>query len=153
MFFARRVVLLEEYSALVAFERAAELTGMFNRHPHLRRNVTLDDCNGKGNILVFQRVLNRFAIPYTVIYDRDEGDALQEATNARIVALSATPAEVNTCHSIGPSNLEGLLNHSPKKEKPYQSLKRVEELHKNGNLPAAFLEALNWVFFGQAYEP
>ncbi|MFI5176759.1 MAG: ATP-dependent endonuclease, partial [Terriglobia bacterium] len=154
MFFARRVVLFEEYSAVVAFERAAELIGLFNRHPHLRRDITLVDCQGKPNIPLYQRVLNHFAIPYTVIHDLDEGNIPEQATNARIAGLLPTPAGSNKCHPIGPTNLEGLLNHvAGRGDKPYKSRKRVEELHRHGTLPAEFLTALCWVYFGQDAEP
>ena len=153
MFFARRVVLLEEYSAVVAFERAADLAGLFERHPQLRRDVTVIDCQGKGSIPMFQRVLNHFKIPYTVIHDEDVGNHAEEATNARIGGLLGTAAGQNICHTIGPANLEGLLGNPSRKDKPYQALRRVEELHRNGNLPAEFLAALNWVYFGQAVEP
>jgi len=153
MFFARRVVLLEEHSAVVAFDRAADLTGLFNRHPHLRRDVTLIDCQGKPNIPMFQRVLNHFRIPYTVIHDEDAGNQVEEATNARIVRLLGTGAGQNLCHTVGPTNLEGLLGNPSRKDKPYQALRKVEALHQSGNLPAGFLAALNWVYFGQAVEP
>ena len=36
LFFAKSVVLMEEFSAIAAFERAAELMGLFERHPRLR---------------------------------------------------------------------------------------------------------------------
>jgi putative ATP-dependent endonuclease of OLD family len=149
MFFARRVVLLEEYSAVVAFERSAELTGLFQRHRHLRRDVTLIDCQGKHNIPMFQRVLNHFGIPYTVIHDLDAGNATEEAINARIAGLLGS----NQCHAITPTNLEGLLGYAAGKDKPYKSLKRVEELHGTGGLPDGFVIALNWVYFGQDAEP
>lgn len=77
MFFARQVVLLEELSALVAFQRAAELTGVFERHPKLRRDVMLIDCAGKQNIPMYQNVLNHFGIPYIVVHDEDRGDGLK----------------------------------------------------------------------------
>ncbi|MHB8756361.1 MAG: ATP-dependent nuclease, partial [Candidatus Acidiferrales bacterium] len=108
VFFAKRVVLLEESSALVAFARAAELIGMFERHPNLRRDVTLIDCDGKGSIPMFQRVLNRFEIPYTVIHDEDRGNRDQERENARIEGL-LDAAHGRNRHLISPTNLEGLL--------------------------------------------
>jgi putative ATP-dependent endonuclease of OLD family len=153
IFFARRVVLLEEYSALVAIQRAAELTGLFSRHHHLRRDVTLIDCIGKGNIPMFQKVLNHFEIPYIIIHDEDRGNALEEASNTRIAALLAAPHWRNMCHVIRPTNLEQLLGYAANKEKPFKALKRVEEMHAAGALPAPFLEAVNWAYFGQANEP
>jgi len=74
VFFSKRVVLLEEYSSAVAFERFADLIGLFQRHPHLRYDVSLINCQGKQNIPLFQRVLNHFSIPYTVVHDEDRGN-------------------------------------------------------------------------------
>lgn len=153
IFFARRVVLLEEYSAVVSFQKLAELTGLFERHPHLRHDVTLVDCHGKGNIPMFQRVLNYFGIIYTVLHDEDRGNNMEEGTNARIAELLGGPPRHNLCHVIGPTDLERLLNYNASKDKPYQAVKRIEELHRTGNLPAGLLTALNWVYFGQAAEP
>jgi hypothetical protein len=153
IFFARRVVLLEENSALVAIQRGAELAGIFDRHPHLRRDVTLIDCDGKGNIPMFQKVLNHFEISYIIIHDEDQGNDLEEASNARIAGLLAAPHWHNLCYVIRPTNLEQLLGLTGNKDKPYRAMKRVEEMHTAGTLPAAFREALNWVYFGQAAEP
>jgi len=153
IFFAKRVVLLEENSAIVAIQRGAELTGIFSRHLHLRRDVTLIDCDGKGNIPMFQKVLNHFEISYTVLHDEDRGNRLEEASNERIAGLLAAPDWHNLCYVIRPTNLEQLLGYAASKDKPYRALKRVEELHAAGALPAAFREALNWAYFGQAAEP
>lgn len=71
LFFATEVVILEELTALAAFERAAELTGLFARHPQKRRGVTIIETTGKGNIPLFQRVLNAFGIAYRVLHDTD----------------------------------------------------------------------------------
>lgn len=150
IFFAERVVLLEERSAIAAFERGAELTGLFERHPPARRDVTPVDCQGKNNIPMFQRVLNHFAIPYTVIHDEDSGNPAAESMNLRIQSLLGS----NRRYAISPTNLEGLLGYAAAgKDKPYQAVKRVEELAATESLPADFLTALNWVYFGQESEP
>jgi hypothetical protein len=153
IFFAKRVVLLEENSALVAIQRGAELNGIFDRHPHLRHDVTLVDCHGKPNIPMFQKALNHFEIPYTIIHDEDRGNDLEEASNARITGLLVAPHWHNLCHVIRPTDLEQLLGYTARKDKPYRALRRVEEMHAAGALPGVFLEVLNWVYFGQAIEP
>ena len=153
VFFARRVVLLEEYSALVAIQKAAEVTGLFDRHLHLRQDVALIDCRGKQSIPMFQRILNHFEISYTVIHDEDRGNAQAVAWNARIADLLGTARWRNLCHVIRPTNLEQLLGTTDSRDKPYRAMMRVEELHLAGSLPAAFREVLNWAYFGQATEP
>lgn len=153
VFFAKRVVLLEEETALTALERGAELLGIFERHPSVRRDVTLIDCRGKANIPMFQKVLNHFQIPYTVIHDEDQGNPAEAARNPKIETLVQTPHGSNKRHMIGPTNIEGLLGHSAGKDKPYHALKRVEELFAAGTLPVPFREAVTWAYFGQAQEP
>lgn len=153
VFFTKRVVLLEEETTLAAFERAGELLGVFERHPTVRRDVTLIDCRGKTNIPMFQQVLNHFEIPFTVIHDEDQGNPIEVARNARIAALLAAPHGQNTRHMIAPTNIEGLLGYTAGPDKPYRALKKVEELHAAGGLPAAFREAVTWTYFGQANEP
>jgi putative ATP-dependent endonuclease of OLD family len=153
VFFARRVVLFEEASAIVAFRRAAELIGLFERYPNLRHDVTLVDCDGKGSIPLFQKCLNHFRISYTVIHDEDRGNSLEEAINARIEVLLQVPGWRNLRHTISPSNLEELIGCSHVKDKPFKAMRRVEEMYADGALPTPFQEALNWIYFGQAEEP
>lgn len=154
LFFAKQVVLFEEFSAIAAFERAADLGGLFQRHRRLRREVTLVDCDGKKNITAFQRVLNAFNIPYRILHDEDAHNPAAFAENARITA--AIPAGgANVVHMVRPNDLEGLLGYAVSKgtSKPFAAVQRVEELHAAGALPAAFVDAMNMVYFGQQVEP
>jgi putative ATP-dependent endonuclease of the OLD family len=154
LFFARRVVLLEEGSAIAAFERGADLMGLFQRHVRLRREVTLVDCNGKKNIPAFQRVLNAFCIPYRVVHDADTNNPAALADNASIAA--ALPADgAHLIHQVLPDDLEGLLGYAAAKgsSKPYVAVCAVEDLHARGQLPVAFQEAVCMTYFGQLVEP
>lgn len=153
LFFANRVVLFEEFSAVVAFERAAELLDVFRCHPGVRRSVSLIDCAGKENIRGFQRVLNKFNIAYRVIHDADNGNATATATNGKI-ANEAAGNPLASVFAIQPINLESLLGYqAPSKEKPLRAYRRVEELHQQGGFPQAFVEAMNMVYFGSTNEP
>ncbi|MGA3983697.1 ATP-dependent nuclease [Ralstonia nicotianae] len=154
LFFAKQVVLFEEFSAIAAFERAADLCGLFERHRRLRREVSLVDCDGKKNITAFQRVLNAFHIPYRVLHDEDANNPAAFAENARIAA-ALPPGAVNAVHAISPNDLEGLLGYVASKgtSKPFAAVKKVEELHTTAAFPVAFTEAMNMVYFGQATEP
>jgi len=78
---------------------------------------------------------------------------MEERVNARIAELVDGPNGRNPLYLISPTNLEGLLNYRAEKDKVYNSLKRVEELHRENSMPAGFLQALNWIYFGQANEP
>ncbi|MGQ7908944.1 TOPRIM nucleotidyl transferase/hydrolase domain-containing protein [Burkholderia sp. BC1] len=151
LFFAKRVVLMEEFSAIAAFERGAELMGLFERHLRLRREVSLVDCNGKSNVPAFQRVLNAFNIPYRVLHDEDPGNPAEQANNQNILALLVAGA--NQRHLVAP-DLEGLLGYqAPRKNKPFLAVRTVEDLHAQGQLPAAFREAVCMAYFGQTAEP
>lgn len=153
LFFAKQVVLLEEFSAIVAFERAGELTGLFARHPRLRRDTCLIDCAGKSNIPGFQRVLNKFEIPYRAVHDADLGIPEAVAVNPRIAAEAAHNPSA-TVFALQPADLESILGYqAPSKEKPLRAYRRVEELHQQNALPAPFIEALNMVYFGSLVEP
>jgi predicted secreted protein len=151
LFFAQRVVLMEEFSAIAAFERAAELMGLFERHLRLRREVSLVDCNGKTNIPAFLRMLNAFNIPYRVLHDEDPGNPAAQATNQQILGL--LPQGAAQVHMVAP-DLEGLLGYqAPGKNKPYAAVCTVENLHSQGHLPAAFQQAVCMAYFGQLAEP
>lgn len=151
LFFAQRVVLMEEFSAIAAFERAAELMGLFERHLRLRREVSLVDCNGKSNIPAFLRVLNAFNIPYRVLHDEDPGNPAAQATNQKILGL--LPQGAAQVHMVAP-DLEGLLGYqAPGKNKPYVAVCTVENLHSQGHLPGAFQQAVCMAYFGQLTEP
>lgn len=151
LFFAKSVVLMEEFSAIAAFDRAAEALGLFERHRRLRREVTLIDCNGKSNIPAFLRILNAFDIPYRVLHDADPGNAAEQTNNQKIFA--ALPNAAAQLHLVDP-NLEGLLGYvPPSKAKPYAAVSAVNNLHSQGQLPQAFCEAVYMAYFGQLVEP
>lgn len=154
LFFAKSVVLLEEGSAIAAFERGAELMGLFQRHPRLRREVTLVDCNGKKNIPAFQRVLNAFRIPYRVVHDADGNNPAAFADNAPIAAALPSGG-AHLIHQVLPNDLEGLLGYVAAKgsSKPYVAVCAVEGLHAQGQLPVAFQEAVCMTYFGHLAEP
>jgi putative ATP-dependent endonuclease of OLD family len=155
LFFSRRVVLFEEPSAIAAFERAAELTGVFVRHQRLHRDVTAIDCSGKPSIPAFQRILNAFHIPYRVIHDEDRGNPVATAHNLRIAAAAANAVPAAPVHFVSPTNLEGMLGYQAPKSasKPVLAVRKVEELCSKGSLPQTFIEAMNFVYFGALIEP
>lgn len=155
LFFAREVVILEELTAVAAFERAAEVSGLFARHPEKRRGVSIIETNGKGNIPAFQKVLNAFDIPYRVVYDEDRTNNGELANNLRIVALSGNPPANHPIHMVGPESIENTLGYIAQggTGKPFAAVCKVEELQAQNALPQAFLEALNFVYFGSLTEP
>lgn len=150
VFFAKRVVLLEERTAHWAFEGAAEITGIFQRFPQIRRDTTLICADGKKNVPVFQRVLNHFDIPYLVVADYDDGKPAQ-ADNPEIEQL----AENHMFYFIKPINIESMLQYQAveRESKPFQAVKKVKELHAGSGLPQEFIKAMNMIYFGNETEP
>lgn len=152
LFFAKHVVLTEEFSAVVAIERAAEVMGIFRRHPRVRREVSLIDCNGKGNIPGFLRILNAFDVPYRVLHDEDPGNATAMDDSLRIAAEVTNAA--GQVHEIRP-DLEGLLGYvAPRKNKPLVAIQFIDSLEANGTaIPIGFQEAVCMAYFGNLQEP
>jgi putative ATP-dependent endonuclease of OLD family len=155
VFFSSQVVLFEEFSTIAAFERTAELTGIFARHPRLRREVTMVDCAGKQNIPAFQRTLNAFHIPYRVVHDEDRSKQNELATNARIAAMAGVAIPSASTHMLSPEDLEGVLGLVVPKSasKPYLAVKKVEEIFGTKTMPQALIEAVNFAYFAQITEP
>ncbi len=99
---------------------------------------------------MYQQVLNHFDISYIVVHDEDSDKPAEASVNSRVEQLLGA----NERHLVSPTNIERLLEYEPtRKDKPYQAVKRVEELIGSDSLPSAFIEALNWAYFGQATEP
>jgi putative ATP-dependent endonuclease of the OLD family len=151
VFFARGVVLVEGRTEVAVFDYAAQRTGMFQRHPEVRRDVSLIDCRGKSNIPLFETVLNHFGISYLAVYDEDSG-AADAALNGEIDALAAAGNHSATLR-ITPRDIENLLGGYAGSNKPYRATKRVDELCNGAGLPQDFVKALNQVYFKQDNEP
>jgi hypothetical protein len=155
MFFTSDVVLIEDQTAIAAFQRGAEITGLFQRHPRKRRGVSMIDTAGKTTITAFQKVLNAFEIPYRVLHDEDRSNRTAFALNVKIAALAANPLGLHPIHLVGPESLESTLGYAAGNSagKPYDAVCKVEDLHQQNALPQAFTEAMNFVYFGTLIEP
>ncbi len=153
LFFAKHVVLFEEFSAIAAIQTGAEITGIFDRKPRIKHEVAFVDCDGKNNITAFQRILNAFSIPYRVIHDLDHGNPAAFAENARISALLPNTPQY-LIHAVD-NDLESLLGYAATKgsSKPFTAVTKVLELEALGNIPPLFITVLNMAYFGQANEP
>ena len=76
LFFATKVILLEGATDKTVLPVLAKYLGIF------RYDYTLIDCGSKDNIPLYARLLNKFAIPYLAVYDRDH----QQHKNADAIA-------------------------------------------------------------------
>ncbi len=76
LFFATKVILLEGATDKTVLPVLAKCLGIF------RYDYTLIDCGSKDNIPLYARLLNKFAIPYMAVYDKDH----QQHKNADAIA-------------------------------------------------------------------
>jgi CRISPR-associated exonuclease Cas4 len=67
LFFARKVVLVEGPTEKAALPALARRLGCFDHR------VSVIDCGGKNNLILYMTVLNAFSIPYLVLHDEDAG--------------------------------------------------------------------------------
>jgi len=65
MFFARKVILVEGESEKVVFPYLGERVGIY------KPDVSIIDCGSKFNLPIYINLLNRFEIPYVVVFDED----------------------------------------------------------------------------------
>lgn len=143
LFFAKRVVLVEGYTEIAVFQRTAELMGLFETNPDVKRDTTFINCHDKGYIKLFLRVLNHFQVKYVVFHDEDRGkDA--EQLNDPIAMLVQPP---NERRMFSPEDLESVLGYeAPKKDKPMKAIKKVEELAASDTIPDEFQEHVRFAW-------
>lgn len=124
LFFAKRVLLLEGPTDKTLIPLLAKELGVF------RFDYTAIDCGSKYNIPLYCQLLNKFKIPYVVVYDKDHQASKQPGD--RVVAdKSSEQIETVINHAIGTSivfvnDIEeevGIL--AGEKNKPYVALKHI----------------------------
>lgn len=111
LFFARRVLLVEGPEDLIAITAVLQKVGLI-KHRVEELDWSVIPCGGKQSIPFFQRVLNAFKIPYTVLHDLDiesgmaedkknitikENDAIRRLAGTRLIHTFP----VNLEHSLG----------------------------------------------------
>ena len=75
LFFARHVLLVEGPEDLVAVTSALQKAGRIRQRVE-EIDWSVIPCGGKQSIPFFQRVLNAFGIPYSVLHDSDIDDGM-----------------------------------------------------------------------------
>jgi predicted ATP-binding protein involved in virulence len=126
LFFARKVLLVEGPTDKTVIPLLARDLGVF------RHDYTLIDCGSKDSIPSYLQLLNKFRIPYVVVYDRDHqtgksADAVASADNA------SQRIQNNMDSSLGEAVIfendieeEIGITDGSKKSKPYLALAHVE---------------------------
>jgi len=133
-FFADHVVLVEgetEYAVLSVLMARSE-------KPIAQRTAVVN-CFGKANLPLFQRILNQFGTPYTVLHDSDAPQAKSDnkwqrntmwTLNERILGAlaerdAAHPASRAVVHV--PDFEQYYFGYRLTKNKPYQVLRTIQE--------------------------
>lgn len=126
LFFARKVVLVEGPTDKTVLPLLAHKLGVF------RHEYTLIDCGSKDSMPSYIQLLNRFKIPYVVVYDRDHqvdklADAIATADKASERVKSQVDDTLGQCVVLINNIEEELGITGPgKKNKPYVALAHVE---------------------------
>ncbi len=126
LFFARKVVLTEGPTDKTVLPLLAHKLGIF------RHDYTLVDCGSKDSMPSYIQLLNRFRIPYVVVYDRDHqagklADAIASADKASERVESRVDAALGQCIVLVNDIEEELsITDAAKKTKPYVALAHVE---------------------------
>jgi len=126
LFFARKVILAEGPTDKTVLPLLAHKLGVF------RHDYTLVDCGSKDSMPSYIQLLNRFRIPYVVVYDRDHqagklADAIASADKASERVESQVDAALGQCVVLV-NNIEEELGiaDAAKKNKPYVALAHIE---------------------------
>ena len=145
LFFARKVILSEGPTDKTILPLLAQRLGLF------RHDYTLIDCGSKDCMPSYLQLLNRFKIPYVVVYDRDH----QAGKSADAIASADKSSERVEAHidiNLGKSVIlendieeEIGINDQSSKNKPYFALAHVQS--KGFNVSPSLKEKIKFNVF------
>ena len=125
LFFAEKVILVEGQTDKVILPALADKLGVF------KYSYTVINCGSKQNIPLYIKLMNKFNIPYVVVYDKDhQENKSEQAIGAADSATKAILDEIN--NEIGLSvelvnDIEQELGYNcGKSSKPFQALKHIK---------------------------
>lgn len=141
LFFAKRVVLVEGETEVAIFQKSPDLLNLFPTDPGKKRDITFVNCHAKGQIPLFIKVLNNFAIDYVVVHDIDT-EPTEVALN-KIIAETVKPG--TTVITFNPK-LEAELGYANNNKKALVALKKLEDLVRSNSLPSGFKNKIETIF-------
>lgn len=141
LFFAKRVVLVEGETEIAIFQKAPDLLNLFPTDPGKKRDITFINCHDKGQIPLFIKILNNFAINYVVVHDIDT-----EPTAVAINKLIAETVKPNTVIITFNPTIEAELGYNNNEKKALVAIKRLEELAQTNSLPNDFEVKIKNIF-------
>jgi CRISPR-associated exonuclease Cas4 len=127
LFFARKVILTEGPSDKTVLPLLANRLGIF------RHDYSVIDCGSKDSMPNYIHLLNKFKIPYVIVYDRDhQASKLPDAIESADIASAKVEAKVD--NALGKSvilenNVEEELGMADpaNKNKPYMALAHIQD--------------------------
>ncbi len=126
LFFASKVLLVEGATDKTVIPLIAKNVGVF------RYDFTVVDCGSKSNMPYYIRLLNKFGIPYVVVYDRDHQagkspDAIASADIATTGIENEIDARLGRAVVLENDIEEELGMAAANKNKPYAALSHVTD--------------------------
>ena len=143
LFFAEKVILVEGQTDKVIIHALADKLRIF------KYVYTIIDCGSKGNIPLYIRLLNKFSIPYVVVYDKDHQqnkkvDAINTADATTKLILDEIDDELGISIELVNDIEEELGYESGKSGKPFQALQRIKS--DEFELSASFEEKIGKIY-------
>ncbi|MBK8945397.1 MAG: AAA family ATPase [Ignavibacteriae bacterium] len=125
LFFAKKVILLEGSTEKSVIPLIAKILNEF------KYDVTLIDCGGKDSIPAYIKLLNKFSLPYTVVYDIDnQPEKTKESKrNAneknKLIENAIDNTFGNSVKFKNDIEDELGIKDKPKSDKPYKAIKYI----------------------------
>ena len=142
LFFAKKVILLEGATEKTVIPYLAKKLNVF------KYDYTLIDCGSKSSIPSYMQLLNKFSIPYVVVYDQDHQEGKnQQALNNADTASKLIENKMDT--SLGKSiifinDIEEEIGISTGENKPFKALEHVSQ--ENYQIPERLKTKLLEIF-------
>jgi hypothetical protein len=139
LFLSRAVFLVEGRTEKVSLPFVFEALG----YDADREAITVIDCAGKGNIVLFAEICNACRIPYVVLYDRDapRGQAPAQAEQVANAMILRIAGRTRTIELV--PDFEAVAGLSGRRGKPEAARRRFRG--GEGEVPAALTRAVERV--------
>jgi hypothetical protein len=140
LFLARAALLVEGRTEKIVFPFVFQALG----HDHDREAISIVECGGKPNIVLFAQICDAVGVPYLVVHDRDAAPGKPPIQSERAVnaAIAATVGPERTIE-LAPDfeGVAGLHGHRHKPEHALRSFAGIEA----SRVPAQLAEAVERV--------
>ena len=135
LFFARRVMLVEGDSDVIAILACARRIGLFNEYPE-EIGFSLIPTRSKQEMPKYMKLLNAFGIPYVILHELDGDSESEENGDIRELLGDNDSVEL-------PDTLEAAVGHEGHFAKTYNAMKFFEHPE---NIAEGFLEITAQLF-------